>query len=116
MKKLLTLGLLLLASAALAAKPNLPADRGGQKLQGLAPDARKGSALGVASVTVDMTDDVGYTVYVPGSGCKFRTMSTATRAGNQRTVPAGAWLERRIGAGSAFINFSGCTSGELQRQ
>lgn len=97
-----------------ATQSELAKDGAGVKMQAFAPDARKATSLGVASQTIDMTNDIAWSVYVP-SGCKFRVMSTGTKAGPTRTVPSATWLIRNIKSRSAFVNFSGCTSGELQR-
>lgn len=112
MKKILILALLLFASSAFAILPDLPRDGGGQKLQGFAPGKRS-QALTVNSVTT--SGDIGWSVYSP-TACKFRAMSTATKAGVQFTIPVNTTIERRVNVSAPFINFSGCTSGELQRQ
>ena len=105
----------ILSMVAWGAKSDLPRDLSGQKLQFHSPDSSKNIALTVASRTVDMADDLSYSVYTP-SACKFRVMSTATKAGSQKALLAGGRLTLGVKAGSSFINFSGCTNGELDRQ
>lgn len=113
--KILTVILLLIAAVALAARPELPKDGAGVKVQGHAPTGSKDVTLTVASQTVNMTNDLSWSQYAPGA-CKFRTMSTATKAGIAHTLPATTWNTRNVNATSPFLNFTGCTSGELQRQ
>jgi hypothetical protein len=116
MKKiLLTAAVVALASTAFATLPRLPVDGTGQKLQGFAPDGRKSSALTVGSTVKDMTSDVKWSAYTP-TACKFRLQSTATKAGAAYTLPASAVTERVVNQSTPFINFTGCTSGELLRQ
>lgn len=113
MKRLLLLAVFF-ASAAYAARPDLPVDGKGVRVPGFAPDGKKDVALTVNSQTVDMRNDLSWSQYAPGA-CKFRTMSTATKAGATRTLPAANWNARNVNQSTPFINFSGCTSGELQR-
>lgn len=80
-----------------------------------APNGKKDRALTVNSTTVDMRLDNGWATYTP-TGCSYRTMSTATKAGLKRTLPANTYNQRYVNLKTPFINFSGCTSGELQRQ
>lgn len=90
-------------------------DAAGVKIQSHADDGKKEQALTVASTTIDMSNDVSWRVYVPAD-CKFRTMSTSTKAGLQKTLstmPGGFGMV--VNHRTPFTNFSGCTSGELSR-
>lgn len=80
-----------------------------------APNGKKDVALTVNSTTVDMRLDNGWATWTP-TACSYRTMSTATKAGLTRTLPANTYNQRYVNSKTPFINFSGCTSGELQRQ
>ena len=80
-----------------------------------APNGKKDINLTVNSTTVDMRLDNGWALYTP-TACVYRTMSTATKAGLKRTLPANTYNQRYVNPKTPFINFSGCTSGELQRQ
>lgn len=115
MKKFILIAFLVaIAATAYAAKPGLPVDGGGIRVMGFAPDGKKDITLAVTSQTVDMRNDLAWSQYAPGA-CKFRSMTTATKAGLARTLPATTWNQRNVNASTPFINFSGCTSGELQR-
>jgi len=83
-------------------------------VQTIAPNGKKDVTLTVNSQTVDMRGDAQWAVYATAA-CKFRTMSTATKAGTARTIPITTWLERGVNPATPFINFTGCTGGELQR-
>lgn len=117
MKKLyIVIFLCLFAALAFAAKPELPRDRTGMKLQGFAPDGRKDIALTVGHRTVDMTDDVKSKVYTP-TACKFILQSTATRVSVvKNSLATNAVTEIVVNPSTPFITYSGCTNGELQRQ
>lgn len=108
--------ILCLSFVAWSEKSELPKDGRKTKINAHAPAASKAQILTVASTTVPMESDLSWSIYAPSSGCKFRTMSTATVAGIQKTVPDGAWHTRGVRDGSAFTNFSGCTLAELERQ
>jgi len=90
MKKLILLGAILATATAYAAPGQLPAVN---SVQVLSPNGNKDGTLTVNSSTVDMRGDAQWGVYAT-SACKFRTMSTTTKAGTQRTIPANAWLSR----------------------
>lgn len=115
MKRLIVVILLLIAVAAYAAKPELPKDFTGIKIQGFAPDGKKNQALTVVSVTKDLRDDIGWSAYTP-TACSYRLMSTATRAGAKQTMAANATTQRIVNSSTPFLNLTGCTSGELTRQ
>lgn len=97
-----------------AEPPELPVDSRGAKMQVHAPSAGKDQILGVASTTIDMSDDLSWAVYSPVD-CKYRTMTSAAKQGVQKTIPAETWHVRGVRKGSAFTNFSGCTLGQLER-
>jgi len=107
--------ILCLAVMAWAGRAELAKDGKSTKLEGHAPTAGKGQILTIASTTIDMSDDISWGLYTP-TDCSYRTMSTSTRSGIQKTIPAGAWHVRVVSAGSAFTNFSGCTAAQLERQ
>jgi hypothetical protein len=116
MKKLLAaLILVALASIAYAAKPGLPIDYFGIRVQGFAPDGKKNQALTVNTATVDTSNDITWSAYTP-TACKFRLMSTITKAGAAQTMAANATTQRNVNMSTPFLNLSGCTSGELTRQ
>ena len=112
---LMVLLLLALAAPAMAVKPELPRDGAGQKVQNFAPDGGKTLLLTIASTPVDMTGDLGWQLYSP-TACKYRLMPTAVKAGSALTVPVTTSIERRVNSATPFLNFTGCTNGELQRQ
>lgn len=115
MKKLIIFAILALATTAFAS-PLLLKDSNNNPVQGVAPDSAKISLLTVASTTIDMTDDLWWGLYTP-TACKYRIMDTSAVAGhNQQTAPVNTLTSRYLKRGSGFINFSGCTNGELQRQ
>jgi len=106
----------MLAATAYADRAGLTVDAYGVRVQGFASNGAEDVNLTIASRTIDMTNEVAWSIYVPDANCKFRTMSTATKQGLKRSVPATTWMTRNVHPRSMFINFSGCTSGELQRQ
>ncbi len=85
--------------------------------QGLAPNGKKDAALTVNSTTLNMANDIEWSVYVPSSTttCVFRTMSTATKAGLAKPIPAATWTSRKVNGATPFINFTGCTAGFGER-
>jgi len=103
------------ATLAFAAKPELPTDGSGVKIHDFAPTGQKSVALTVNSQTVNASDDLRYSIYSP-TACIFRMMTTATKSGIRHTLPANAVTARAVNPATPFLNFSGCTSGELQRQ
>lgn len=103
------------AATAFAAKANMPVDGLGIRVNEFAPSGKKSVLLTVNSQTINATDDLHYSVYSP-TACSFRLMSTQTKAGIKHTLPANATTTRAVNPASPYLNFSGCTSGELQRQ
>ena len=97
--KILALCLLLCASVASAEE--------------FAPNPRLEATLTGNSQTINMTGGA-YWGANPTAACPFRVMSTATKVGIKHTAPANVWTIRKIGKGSAFVNFS--CPGTLQRQ
>jgi len=114
-KTLLVCALLTVASTAFAVKPELPRDGQGMKIQGFAPSGKKSVQLTVNSQTTNYTDDIRWSVYTP-TACGFRLMSTATKVGIKHTLPANATTERVVNSATPYVNYSGCTNGELQVQ
>ena len=116
MKYFITIMVLLIAAVAYAAKADLPVDGKGIRIQSFAPDGTKSAALTIAKQTVDMRDDIAWSAYTP-TACKFRSMTTATFRDNAlNTLPANTRTTMHVNAETPFINFTGCTSGELSRQ
>lgn len=84
-------------------------------IQEFSPNGKFDALLTVTKQTVfDMRDFVKWSIYSPA--CKFRNMSTMTKAGGWRTVPATTYIIRGVHPATPFLNFTGCTAGELQRQ
>lgn len=85
--------------------------------QGFAPNGKKDAALTVNSVTVPMANDIEWAAYVPSSTttCVYRTMSTATKVGLLKPIPAATWTSRKVNGATTFINFTGCTAGFRER-
>lgn len=69
--------------------------------------------LTVNSTTKNFTGKTSWELYAPSSGCKFRNMSTLTKAGLQRTWPNGVRQSHFINPATPYANFSGCTAAEL---
>jgi hypothetical protein len=105
----------LIASICFAARPELPRDLAGTKLQGFAPNGNKTTSLTVYKQTVNMSEDIAWRAYTP-TACKFRSMSTTTQRGATQTLPANTATNMVVNTTTPFINFTGCTNGELQRQ
>lgn len=94
----------------------LAKDSNGHPVQGFVPDDSKTIMLGVAKQTVDMTNDLYWSLYSP-TACKYRMMDSATVTGHSlQTAAADANTSRGRHPNFPFINFTGCTNGELQRQ
>ena len=116
MKKFIVLIVLLCASVVIAASPEAQRDGVGYKMPIFSPDGRKDVSLTVNSSTVDMRNDIQWSAFAPGD-CSFRVMSTSTKVGLKRTIKGGSWtFPRGRNSSTPFINFTSCTSGELQRQ
>jgi len=113
MKKIAILIFILLAAVAYAGTGTLDKVN---SVQQIAPNGKKDRTLTVNSSTVDMRGDAQWAVFSSVSTCKFRTMSTTTKAGLKRSVPQSTWLHRGVNAITPYINFSSCTNGQLQRQ
>lgn len=113
MKKLI-LAIVLTATTSFAAP--LQKDSNGYPVQGFTPDDSKSISLTIYKQTVDMTNDLWWSLYSP-TACKYRMMDSATVTGHkQYTITADSNTSRGKHSNFPFINFSGCTSGELQRQ
>jgi hypothetical protein len=109
------ISILALSAISYAAKSTLPVDGLGIRIQGFAPDGKKNQSLTVNSATVNASNDLAWSAYTP-TACKFRLMSTVTRAGATQTMAANATTQRVVNMSTPFLNMSGCTSGELTRQ
>ena len=115
MKKLL-IALLLFSSTAYAVSTLIP-DPGvtNGAVQVMAPDSRAETDLTVYSTVVDMKGRLMWQAFSPGA-CTFRIMTTATKVyAHPRTLPAATWLLRGVGQKTGrFVNFTGCTNGQLE--
>jgi len=117
MKSLFLLLVLAAATSAGAAETGyLERDYSGTVLQGGAPNGLLSQTLTINSTTIDGTNSIWWSLYSPAA-CKVRLMPTSvTGSYPQFTAPVGVSLSRFVNKVTPFINFSGCTSGELQRQ
>lgn len=106
----------LYVATAFADKSELIRDAVGAKVQGFASNGREAADLTHVSQTVDMSNEIAWAVFSNRSTCKFRTMSTATKRGLTRSVPASTWTTRNIHPLAPFVNFTGCRQGELEKQ
>jgi len=117
MKKFILLLALVAATPALAAETGfLERDHNGAVLQGGAPNGLLSQTLTVYSTTVDGTGSIWWALY-PQADCKVRLMPTSAKGSYpQFTAPGTTTTSRLVNKVTPFINFSGCTGGELQRQ
>jgi hypothetical protein len=69
--------------------------------------------LTVASTTIDMSKKTASNIYNTTSGCVFRSMSSATKAGLTRTVPTDQWFPIVKHKNIKYMNYSGCTNAQL---
>jgi hypothetical protein len=106
----------LLAISVYAAKPDLPVDGRGIRVQNFAPDGKKDVALTNNSQTTDMRDDLQYLVQNQASSCKFRTMTTATKVGALKYLAKGAIYQRGVNNSTPFFNSTSCGNGKMERQ
>ena len=112
MKKLI---LILLLIPALSFAATLPKDENGNTIQAPAPNGELSQTLAVVSTTIDMTSNIWWNLYAPAA-CKIRLQpTTAKGAYPQFTAPINTNTSRHINRATPFVNFSGCTGGELQR-
>ena len=116
MKKTLLIALVLTAFAipVFAGLSQQMKDGANAIVETFAPDPTKSQALSIVRTQVDMRNDITWNVYV-SSNCKFRNTSTTTRTGTLQTVTSGGYM-RAVHRKYPFVSFSGCTSGELNRQ
>lgn len=114
MKKTLFL-LLFIPSLAFAAHPGMMEnDSNGRPMQGAAPNGLLSQTLTVNSTTIEM--NLWWGMYTPVD-CKVRIMPTTAKGSYpQFTALSGTFTSRLVNRLTPFINFSGCTGGELQRQ
>lgn len=115
MKKLIIAAILLITSSAFAAGV-IQTDGQGQAIQGGAPNGFLSQLLTVNSTTVDMTNNIYWSLYST-TACKYRIMPTTAKGVYPAfTIPASERVSFVVNQNTKFINFSGCTSGELSRQ
>lgn len=117
MKKFVFLLALLLSTSAFAAEKGfLERDLNGAAVQGGAPNGLLSQTLTLNPATIDASGSLWWSLYAPVA-CKVRLMPTsANGAYPQFTAPAGVTTSRYVNRATPFVNFSGCTGGELQRQ
>ena len=117
MKKFILLLALVAATSVGAAETGfLERDHNGSVLQGGAPNGLLSQTLTVYSTTVDARGSIWWALYPP-TACKVRLMPTSAKgAYPQFTAPVGVTISRYVNKATPFINLSGCTDGELQRQ
>jgi len=118
MKKGILLSILIvpaLSVLAFAAKSDLPVDGKGIRVNQFAPSGKKSVELTVASQNINHADDIAVEIYAP-TACIFRLQSTATKQGIKLTLPANVRIVRGVNAATPYINYSGCTSGQVQVQ
>lgn len=110
---------LILVGAAMAASVTtrvvmIPDGSGGYiPIQQHASNGKDAVNLTVNSTTKNFIGKTSWELYAPSSGCKFRNMSTLTKAGLQRTWPNGVRQSHFINPATPYANFSGCTAAEL---
>ena len=119
MKKLFITAVMILATATtIFAAGIMERDLNRNIIQGAAPDGNLSQLLTVNATTIDMTSTLWWDLYPPSTGCKYRLMPLSTSTKSlypQFTVPDGTKTGYVINRNTAFVNFSGCTSAELQR-
>jgi len=115
MKKIIIVALVLAASIAYAASPLPGTDGNRGNVTTFAPNGSKDGTTSKVSTTVDMRNDAKW-IFYGMSTCSYRAMPTSTKSGSLRKLPAATYIERGINPATPFINFTGCKSGEYQRQ
>lgn len=120
-KPTMSLALLLviiLVGAAMAASVTtkvvmIPDGLGGYiPMQAYAPNGKKAQNLTAASTTINHSANTAWSLYTPND-CKYRNMSTATKMGLQRTWLGGDRTVQVVNPSTKYVNYSGCTNGEL---
>jgi hypothetical protein len=114
---LLAIGILCVGTLAIAAdKGKAETDGRGVTIQGAAPNGLLSEILTVASKTISKV--LYWEVYNPATdGCKWRTMPTAAKgAYPQFTIPVATAKGYIVNKATPFVNFSGCTNGQLLQQ
>lgn len=114
LRSVLTVALVLVVSAGYAASP-LERDADRNVIQGPAPNGLLSQILTVNSTTIDMSKTTWWGLYAP-TACKYRLMPTSAKgAYPQFTVPEAQTTSMLVNRNTKFVNYSGCTSGELSR-
>jgi len=115
MKRLITITLIVaFASTAFAAGKLVMEDSNRNvAIQGFAPDGAKDTTLTGNSQTINVSSDVAWSAYCAADGV-YKNMSTATKRGINKTIPATTWHTRVVNPKSPFLNIS--CSGKLERQ
>lgn len=94
----------------------LPKDLNGNIIQGGAPNPFLVQILTVNSTTIDVSNNVWWTLYAP-TACKYRIMDTTDVTGHPLlTAPALERTSELIHVNTKFVRYTGCTLGELRRQ
>lgn len=112
---IIMIAVILTASTAFALSPLPGTDGNRGNVTSFAPNGNNDGSTTVKSVTVDMTTN-GKWLFYGMSTCKYRAMPTSTKAGSLRRLPAATFIDRGVNPVTPFINFTGCKSGEYQRQ
>lgn len=115
MKKwIIALFITALATPALASSLETDGDK--RQIQGAAPNGLYSQTLTAASTTVSMVDRLWWSVY-SATACKYRLMPTTSKGSYpQFTVPADTPIGMVVNKSAMYVNYSGCTSGELSIQ
>lgn len=115
MKRVL-ITIVMLMSFVVSAFAGMLADGGGRVVPTIAPDGNQSQTLTLYSTIIDMTKNVRWILFSP-TACKARILPTNAKGTKPAfTIPQNTFVERGVHRDSVFVNFSGCTLGELQRQ
>ena len=106
---------ILLTASTVFANGLMEKDRNGNIVQGFAPNGTLSQTLTVNSVFVDMSDSLYWNLYAI-TACKLRITPTAAKASYPTfTAAVNTNVGRFVNRNTPFVNFTGCTNGELQR-
>lgn len=94
----------------------LQGDGSGNIVQMFAPTGIRTQILTVNSTIIDMSKDVMWEIYSP-TACKVKILPTNAKGTYPNlTIPVTTRIQRGVNKSTPFINFTGCTNGELLRQ
>ena len=83
---------------------------------GYAPNGKKNVTLTVNSITTNVKLDEAYAIFPQRTTCKFRIMSTATKAGAKQSLPALTRTILYVNKATPYINTTSCANGEMTRE